>query len=327
MKKIGFTTTIPVEAVFAAGLQPVDLNNIFITDKNPGKFIESAENAGFPRNTCAWIKGIYSAILKAGDIDTIISVVEGDCSNTRALSEVLELRGIKCLPFSYPNSREYSKLKDEISNLCNFFNVTFEDCIGVKTELDEIRKKLKYIDELTWKHNKAKGFENHIWQVSSSDFNGDYNTFEQQLDEAINDIEQREAKKEKIRIGYIGVPPIYGDLYDYVETLDARVVFNEVQRQFTMADGAGSKDIVEVYRQFTYPYNLAGRMEDIKREISARNIDGIIHYTQAFCFRGIEDIVVRSELDVPVLSLEGDKPGSIDARTMLRIESFIDMLK
>ena len=93
-----------------------------------------------------------------------------------------------------------------------------------------------------------------------------------------------------------------------------------------MADSVGIEDIVEVYRNFTYPYSLRGRLEDIKAQISKREIDGIIHYAQAFCFRGIEDIVIRNELKVPVLTIEGDRPGNLDQRTRLRIEAFIDML-
>ena len=34
MGKIGLTTTVPVEVIFAAGDTPVDLNNIFITIRN-----------------------------------------------------------------------------------------------------------------------------------------------------------------------------------------------------------------------------------------------------------------------------------------------------
>lgn len=326
MKRVGFTTTIPVEVIFAAGHRPVDLNNIFITNDNPIKLIETAENAGFPRSTCAWIKGIYSAVLDKGDIDTLIGVVEGDCSNTRALVEVLEAKGVKCVPFSYPNSRSYEQLQREIGRLCSCFGVSFEDCIKVKKDLDRIRQSLAYLDELTWKYNKASGEENHIWQVSSSDFNGDYIAFGRKLNEEISSIERRDSKRERKRIGYIGVPPINGDLYDFIETLDARVVYNEVQRQFTMADAVGVDDIVEVYRRFTYPYNLNGRLEDINNQIAKREIDGIIHYTQAFCFRGIEDIIIRKELNVPVLTLEGDRPGNLDPRTKLRLESFIDML-
>ncbi len=327
MKKVAFTTSIPVEVVFAAGMLPVDLNNVFITGMDPDKSIERAEGAGFPRNTCAWIKGIYSSILDSKDIGAIVGVVEGDCSNTRALLEVLASGGIESIPFSYPNSRDYLELKTEINKLCSGFDVDMDACLKVKEELDRVREKLVYLDELTWKHNKATGFENHIWQVSSSDFNGDYNKFENDLLENIQKIESREDENNKLRIGYIGVPPIYSGLYDFIEQFDARVVFNEVQRQFTMADSIGVNDLVKTYRRFTYPYNINGRLEDIKSQIVLRDIDGIIHYAQSFCFRGIEDIIFRKELNVPVLTLEGDRPGNLDARTRLRIESFIDMLK
>lgn len=327
MKKIGFTTSIPVEIIFAAGMIPVDLNNVFITAKSPERNIEQAENAGFPRNTCAWIKGIYSGVVNCEDIDTLIGVVEGDCSNTKALLEVLELKGIKSIPFSYPGTDTDEKLKLEIKRLCEYFNVSIDDCSKVKVELDKIRVKLAYLDELTWKHNKATGFENHLWQVSSSDFNGDYTAFSKDITDLIAEIEARDENKSKLRLGYIGVPPIYTDLYDFVEEKGARVVYNEVQRQFTMADSIGIKDLVEVYSNFTYPYSLSGRLNDIKKQIEMRDIDAVIHYTQSFCFRGIEDIVIRKELGVPVLTLEGDKPGNVDARTRLRIEAFIEMLK
>lgn len=327
MKKVAFTTSIPVEVIFAAGMIPVDLNNVFITGENPEKAIERAESAGFPRNTCAWIKGIYSTIAEKKDFDVIIGVVEGDCSNTKALLEVLRLIGLKSIPFSYPNSRDYGEVKNEISKLCAEFNVDTDSCIKVKKDLDGIRVRLAYLDELTWKHNKATGFENHIWQVSSSDFNGDYIDFQKSLDRSIEQIESRLPENNKLRLGYIGVPPINGNLYDFIEQKGARVVYNEVQRQFTMVDGIGADDLVEVYRQFTYPYGIEGRLDDIKRQIELRDIKGIIHYTQSFCFRGIEDIVVRKELDVPVLTLEGDRPADVDARTRLRIESFIEMLR
>jgi hypothetical protein len=76
------------------------------------------------------------------DIDTIIGVVEGDCSNTKALIEVLELKGVKSIPFSYPSSRDYSALSREINKLSEHFGVSYGDILAVKTELDSIRKKL-----------------------------------------------------------------------------------------------------------------------------------------------------------------------------------------
>ncbi|MPN49030.1 hypothetical protein SDC9_196643 [bioreactor metagenome] len=103
------------------------------------------------------------------------------------------------------------------------------------------------------------------------------------------------------------------------------MVFNEVQRQFAMPNVV--EDLVEQYRLYTYPYGVFGRIKDIQAEIEKRNIDGIIHYVQSFCFRQIEDMIFREKLDVPILTIEGDKPGRVDARTKLRIDSFLEMLK
>ncbi len=87
-KKIGLTTTVPVEVIVAAGYKPVDLNNMFITSENYLKYIDIAERDGFPKSLCAWIKGIYGACLE-NNIKEIVGVMEGDCSNTKALIEVL----------------------------------------------------------------------------------------------------------------------------------------------------------------------------------------------------------------------------------------------
>lgn len=325
--KIGFTTTIPVELLFAGGVTPVDLNNIFISSPNSESFIQEAEMVGFPRNTCAWIKGIYSSVIHNCDINAIVGVVEGDCSNTRALIEVLALKGIKNISFSYPSDRSYNKLDFEIKKLMDYFGVSLHKCIQAKKELDLIRERVKYLDYLTWKESKATGFENHLWQVSCSDFNGDYKVFSKELNAKISEIENRDKKEYCVRLGFVGVPPINTDLFDFAETHDAKIIFNEVQRQFTMVHGIGNSDITDVYTKYTYPYGINARIDDINREINIRGIHGIIHYTQAFCFRGIEDIILRNKLDVPVLTLEGDRPGKLDARSQLRIEAFIDMLK
>ena len=327
MSKVGITTSVPVEVLIASGNEPVDLNNVFVTSEDTLKQVELAEIDGFPRSICAWIKGIYASIVSSKDIDTVIGVVEGDCSNTRGLIEVLEQKGIKAIPFAFPHSKSYEILDKNIENLCREFRTTKKDAVEVKGELDKIRKKVAYLDYLTWKEDKVTGFENHIWQVSCSDFNGDYKLFDTNLDNFLKEASSRVPDKKKIRLGYIGVPPIFADLYDFVQEFDAKVVYNEVQRQFTMADGIGNDDITRVYLNYTYPYDLNGRLNDIKNNISLRKLDGIIHYTQAFCYRGIEDIIIKDRLDVPVLTIEGDRPSKLDARTKLRIESFIDMLR
>ncbi|WP_434296566.1 2-hydroxyacyl-CoA dehydratase family protein [Clostridium sporogenes] len=325
MKKIGLTTTIPVEVVVAAGYTPVDLNNMFITSENYLKYIDIAERDGFPKSLCAWIKGIYGACLE-NNIKEIVGVMEGDCSNTKTLIEVFKLRGIKIYPFSFPHSHSLKDVEIEIRKFMDIFNVNEDKVEQVRKILNRVRKLAKKIDEMTYIDNKVNGFENHLYQVSLSDFNGNIDEFEEHLKKAIGDIDKRKPINKKLRLAYIGVPPMTGDIYEFVENLNARFVYNEVQREFAFPRGIGAANIFEQYYDYTYPYDIEFRIKELKKQIENRKIDAIIHYTQAFCHRTVEDIVLKKELDIPMLNIEGDKLNTLDARTKLRLEAFLDML-
>ena len=86
-------------------------------------------------------------------------------------------------------------------------------------------------------------------------------------------------------------------------------------------------DIVEQYLKYTYPYGAFARLEDIQAHLAERRVDGILHYTQTFCYRQIEDLIFRAKLPLPFLTLEGETPGKVDARTKMRLETFVSMLK
>lgn len=325
MKKIGLTTTVPVEVLIAAGYVPVDLNNVFITSDDYLKYIDIAERDGFPKSLCAWIKGIYGACLE-NCIKEIVGVVEGDCSNTKALIEILQMKGIKVYPFSFPHSHKKKDVEKEIRKFMDIFNVSFEDVENVRKRLNETRKLAKEIDELTYIQNKANGFENHLFQVSLSDFNGNVDSFEADLKNVIGDIKKRQPINKKLRLGYIGVPPMTADIYEFVENFNAHFVYNEVQREFAFPRADKASNIYEQYYDYTYPYNTEFRIEELKEQIKKRKLDGVIHYTQAFCYRAVEDIVLKQKLNIPILNIEGDKLNSLDARTKLRLEAFLDML-
>lgn len=325
MKKIGITTTIPAEVVFAAGCVPVDLNNVFISSPDAAQLVAEAEYEGYPRNACGWIKGIYSTVRRTG-IDTIIAVVEGDCSQTQAMVETLKMHGVEVIPFSFPYGRDRDLLRLQIGKLIERLGTNWDDSVAWKRRLDAIRRKVWRLDEATWREDTISSFENHYYQVSCSDFNGDPDAFEAEVDSVLarSALNQPSTQKPKLRLGYIGVPPIFTDFYDYIESLGAKIVWNEVQRQFTMP--FETQDLVEQYALYTYPYDVFGRIEDIKREIERRNIAGLIHYTQSFCFRQIQDLIIRKHVNIPILTIEGDAPAKLDARSKIRIESFVEML-
>jgi benzoyl-CoA reductase/2-hydroxyglutaryl-CoA dehydratase subunit BcrC/BadD/HgdB len=322
--RIGITSTVPIEVVYAAGCQVVDLNNVFIESKTASALVERAERAGFPESSCCWIKGIYSAA-HASEVEAVIAITQGDCSNTHALMETLEIEGVRTIPFMYPYDRDRGFLGLQIDKLCREFEVGREAADRMKTELDGIRAEVAEIDRLTWQEGVVGGFENHYYHISCSDMRGDPEVFGREVRGFLAGLGTRRARRSEVRLAYTGIPPILGGLYEYVESQGGSIVFNELQRQFSMPPGCDN--LVDQYLAYTYPYHVRYRLEDIKREIRRRGVDGVIHYVQAFCFRQIEDIILRKEIGVPVLTIEGNRPGRIDMRTKVRLEAFIDMLR
>ncbi len=326
MNNIGITSTVPIEVLMAAGLRPVDLNNIFISDPSPERLVRAAERYGFPLNTCTWIKGIFSAVLEQ-KIDTVIGVTSGDCSNTQMLMEVLELNGVKTIPFAYPGKPDASEMARELKAFASSFGATVEAAEKVREGLRPCRALLAELDRLTWQENRASGMENHYWLVSGSDLNGDPSRFYADVQNVITEVKARQPyPKDMLRLAFCGVPSVYGkELYPFLESKGARVVFNEIQRQFAMTAPAVS--LAEQYTAYTYPYATAVRIADIAAECQKRRIDGIIHYVQAFCHRAIGDIVFRQGLKYPILTLEGGAEFGLTQHTRTRLEAFLDMLQ
>ncbi len=325
MSTIGFTTSIPFEVLLAAGKKPVDLNNQFILRPDAPALVQKAEKSGFPATCCAWMKGIY-AVMAFLELEEVIAVVRGDCSQTQGLMEILQMEGMQVYPFAYPYDRSLSAMREEIKKLEKHFGVHEDDVNQVKWELDRIREKLNRLDLLTWQENRVTGKENHSFLVAGSDMKGDPAAFEKEVDSFLVEAEKRVPSKdhETIRLGVLGVPPIWSDFYDKAEKRGVRIVFNEIQRQFSMPYLA--EDIAQQYLLFTYPYDIFFRLRDIEKEMTRRRLDGFIHYAQSFCFRQMEDKILRHYLPLPILTLEGDRPESLDGRSQIRLEAFLEML-
>ncbi|HNZ53969.1 MAG TPA: 2-hydroxyacyl-CoA dehydratase family protein [bacterium] len=332
-----FTTSVPVEVILAAGFKPLDLNNIFVSAQNPYDLVEKAEVEGFAGSSCAWIKGLYS-VMTGGFLDPLtdvfIAVTEGDCSNAKVLEQIVSMKtGIRSFIFNYPYERDAAKMSDEIDRFAKFMGTTLEKCESVRSSLSSLRKKLKYIDELSYKFpGIIKGVENHLFLVSSSDFNGDPVLFEKNVDDFLKTVEERKSgfKEKNIKkIAYLGVPPIV-PIHEFIEKKGAVVIYNEIQREFAMLDECDS--LALQYTNYSYPYSARFRFEKALSEIKKRKPDGIIHYVQSFCHRQLEDIILRTalselKLEAPVLTIEFDKPaGNVDARVATRIEAFLETI-
>jgi benzoyl-CoA reductase/2-hydroxyglutaryl-CoA dehydratase subunit BcrC/BadD/HgdB len=323
---VGITTLVPIEVLFAAGHQPLDMNNVFVSDPRWGEFVSEAERAGFPETSCAWLKGIYGAMKARPNIRALVGVTVGDCSDTHLLMEYLDRLGVEVIPFAYHRDR----LAEEIETLMRRFGVSWPSVNEWHARLQAVRRKVWAIDEATWQpRSGVSGWHNHLFQVCCSDMGGDLPKFEADVaafapGPPIN--------PDGIRLGILGVPSIFAeDLCAFLEgDCGARVVFNETQRQFSLPFDC---DLVEQYLRFTYPYGYQPRIDDIRAEVVRRRIDGLIHYVQAFCFRELTDALIREDLrssvraDVPVLTITGNHDRRLDAHLQTRLEAFVDMLE
>jgi benzoyl-CoA reductase/2-hydroxyglutaryl-CoA dehydratase subunit BcrC/BadD/HgdB len=325
-KYIGITTTIASEILLAAERIPLDLNNVFLRNGDPERLVAIAEEEGFPQNCCTWIKGIYGVCVDQG-ISPVLCVTTGDCSNTVMLMEVMRLRGIEVIPFAYPESADPGAVRPCLAGLAERLGTTLEAAEEVRAGLAGCRSLTDRLDDLTWREGKVTGWENHLWLVSSSDFNGDPLQYERELKDLLSECEEREFRSEDLlRLAYIGVPPLFAqDLYRYLERQGATVVFNEVQRQFAMPQRGNS--LAEQYANYTYPYSIHDRLRDISSQLQLRRVDGVLHYVQTFCHRSIGDIIFRREIQLPLLTLEANTDYILTHQSRTKIEAFLDMLR
>jgi len=331
---IGLTATVPVEVLLAAGLIPLDLNNVFITSADPAALVTEAEHSGFPLNSCAWIKGIYATVRRLG-LKRVLGVAQGDCSNTHALLEVLASEGVEVIHFNYPYPKDAAALAAALDALADRLGTTRRRAEAVRRRLIPLRQTLAEIDRLTWQEGRITGEENHRWLVASSDFAGDPDDYARRAGAFLDEARRRPPSAPRRRLGYLGIPPIASGLYEFLESLGAGVVFNEFQRQFSMPSAlpaaAGvaappAADLVRQYLAYTYPYGVRDRIEDIRWAVRQRRLDALVHYVQSFCFRHIQDRLLRQALGVPIVTLEWDRPAPVDGQGRTRLEAFVEML-
>jgi len=322
-KRIGITTTVPHEIIVAAGHTPVDLNNLFIAEAVPAQSLERAEKEGFAANVCAWIKGIFAAAT-TGRVDAVVTVVGGDCSNTRALAEVLRHRGIPTIDFAFPTERDPREVEKALLAFAGRLGVSLRQAEQVRRDWQPLRRRLAELDRLAWEEDRVTSAELHGWLVAAGDFESDPQAFDRRLQDFLQEVGRRPPLPEARRLALLGVPPIFSDLFPVLEARGVRIVFDEVPRQFAMPYPCA--DLVEQFTRYTYPYDLPHRLADVRQEMEKRRIAGALHYLQAFCHRQIEHLIVREELPAPVLALEGDRPAAVSGQLLTRLDAFLEMM-
>jgi benzoyl-CoA reductase/2-hydroxyglutaryl-CoA dehydratase subunit BcrC/BadD/HgdB len=323
--RVGITTTVPIEIIYAAGFVPVDLNNIFINAANPAECIARAEKSGLPRNCCAWTKGVYGACHAAG-ITRIVGVTQGDCSNTSELVQLWASEGIQTIEFGYPHDRNADSLRRSLEAFAAEFGSTIEDGEEYRLRLSPVRQMLLELDELSADNSKVTAAEAHSWLVSASDFNGNPDKYASELESFLKEARKRPGQTGFLPLLLAGVPPIAADFFETLQELGLSVVCNEVPREFSMIRSL-ERDLCAMYLNYSYPYDARHRIAVLKEMLELRRPIGVLHYLQSFCHRQIGARLLKEGLPIPVFSLECDRPGRLDASARTRLESLAELLR
>ncbi|MCD4733255.1 2-hydroxyacyl-CoA dehydratase, partial [bacterium] len=257
-KNLGITATVPTEVALAAGRRLVDLNNALVKGTAPGEAVREAELRGFPRNSCAWIKGIYTTIERLG-LRELVGVIQGDCSNTEALLELLRDDGLRAVPFAYPASRKPDEMKAALTAFAESLGTSLSLAERWRKRLEPIRQDLNRLDELVVE-GKRRDAAYFSLALSASDYGGDVDDYARRLSHELTQGEVPD--KQPIRLAYLGVPPAFTNLLEQLNALGASLVYAEIPHQFTMP--FGSKNLTEQYLRYSYPYGMAFRVREIE---------------------------------------------------------------
>lgn len=304
---VGITALVPPELVYACGKRPLDLNNFVPNSKI------------YPRSKlCAWTATWREMLLmKEILVDSLVVVAGGDCHNSLVDGQRAALSGIPAHYFFYPFDGDREYLMGQLEKLSGFLG-------GVSSP--EMFWRIKKLKEEGFKLEK-KRVEGRIsgsrvfgLMVSFSDFKGDIDSFEKEL-EAV-ELENMGGT----RIALIGVPPIYPDFHLTAEKLGLNIVYDELPYEFLRLSGADIGELAENYKNYTFARDIDFRMDFLERELDRRKVDGIIHYTQYACHHVLEDEIIRERLDYPVLTIQGDLPRNTPEQLRLRLEAFSEIL-
>ncbi len=310
MSTVGITAMVPPELVYGCGHVPVDLNNMVPTSR------------AVPRGKlCAWTATWRDELLSGRmQVDRLVVVAGGDCHNALADGQRVALSGIPTHFFFYPFDGDPAYMEGQLRAFEAFLGGMVDHravarVAAIKAaalELDAARARGDVPGSVAFNH-----------MIALCDMRGDLDAFDRSLRDALS---RRREGRAAARVALVGVPPIYPDFHEVAEGFGLQVVFDELPWEFARAGGRDVPSMARSYAGYTFARQLPYRLELLETELRGRRVDGVIHYTQYACHHMLEDEVLRSRLDLPVLTVQGDLPRRCPEQEKLRLEAFAELL-
>ncbi len=313
---VGITALVPPELIYACGWRACDLNNqVPTTSRRPGQKL------------CAWT-ALWREMLLAGDYDIqkLVVVAGGDCLNAVVDGQKAEMTGFDTHYFFYPFREDRAAFREELEKLVEFLGgiQESESKEEVFRNIHELKILGLEIDRLRSQGKLPSTAFSHL--IAFSDLRGNPTAFGEELRSYLQEQEEEDEPNFTARIALLGVPPINHDFHAVCQELGIQVVYDELPHEFLRCRGKTFAQITESYMNYSFSRHLNYRLNLVKELLEKRKVDGVIHYTQYACHHILEDELFRERLNLPLLTVQGDTPGSVSQQTRLRLEAFSELL-
>ncbi len=231
--------------------------------------------------------------------------------------------GLDEIPFGYPVERDVDSMEAAYDELARALQVPSTDPFeAVGETLLEIRRGISDLIGLNFRAGRVSG--RTVWDllVRSGDFGGYPRAFKERLDLALEKGAEKQPLARRVRLGLIGDPCPTPELFGLLEALGAEVFFQEAIESWAMP-GSSSASLSWRTLECPHLWEAGRRSVRIHDEVLARSLYALIHIVWSGAYRKIEEISIKEEVHVPILTLEFSYPAVLTPAHTMRIESFV----
>ena len=301
MKVVG--TTLPLPHVLAArfGLRTINIRVALHLAQEPHVFDERGEKLLAVRNVPPTVKGAVGLAELRG-IRHILTPSTGDIVDFRAALSCLHPHVSQPLLPVYPGDEQ--RTREGVDAVLSRLSVGQ----GPVVEPVDVSVFSKVLGDLE-RRQLAGAFCSVDWQSFLL-------SLVQGTDARLPEEDGRQGQRARVAVlGYLAGMP---DLMSYVEAFGGRVVYAEWPQMAARLALSGSP--YQALANSPLVLGLGARLAHAQR--AADQVDAYILVTEPFCSLALEEAWFRAHLRKPLLMLESESLGILDATRLSRLESF-----
>ena len=304
-KKIFLLSRIPVEFLPSKGYEIIYWARLFNGHYPLKKYLEKADSEPFPRNSSFVVRIILGFLSDFKGI--VIFTTPGTHSEHRTILSILREKNIKILEL-HTGDNKITKIDEIFHKLKSFFNI--ENSII----LENFKKNLVIRKKMAMEIEKGNihGTSLHLDALNMAS------------GKTVRFISNKFNGKIRGKILLMGSPSTIS-IINHIENRGFSVTYTleSLLEIFLIKE-----EMRKSYEEFPFPSRTVGYLaEKIVKILKNVNIDGIIYLMVPLSHEFLEYELFKEKINKPIIPIEISNPWKLDKRTILRIDSFLEVLE